>query len=558
MCVIVTNIFTAIGPWILKVAIDDLNNDISVRKITYYALLLLGVAIIAGVFLFAMRLILIGMSRWVEYDLRNDFFAHLQKLHPQFYDVTKTGDLMALATNDLNAVRMVLGPGVMYMINTCFSTIMILSYLVRLDWVLTLWALLPFPIMTVLVYYLVGLIHPRFEAIQAQFATITSRVQENLAGVRVIKAYTREESELSHFDKLNQEYIRRNLSLVLIQGLLWPLMSTLFGVGLVIVLWIGGARVIEGYTTIGTLAAFMSYLAMLFWPVISMGWILNLYQRGDASMSRINKIFRTAPAIMDTLDTLDMAEIRGTIEFKNLTFAYRPDSDPVLRQINITIRQGMTLAIVGRTGSGKSTLVNLICRLYDPPRDQIFIDGRNLQRIPIALLRKNIGYVPQETFLFSDTIAENIRFGVQDIPSEQIVQAAKMARVHEEIMDFPNKYDTLLGERGINLSGGQKQRIAIARALIREPKILILDNSLSHVDTQTEEYILHHLYEVMKERTSIIVSDRISTIKHADQIIVLDHGEIIERGSHHSLVEQGGTYAGLYQKQLLSEELEID
>ncbi len=542
-------------PWILKLTIDDLQQGVSQEKISRYVLLLLVVSALHGFFLFLMRSILIGMSRLVEFDLRNDFFRHLERLHPLFYDNHKTGDLMALATNDLNAVRMVLGPGIMYMINTSFSTIMILFYLITLDLKLTLYALLPFPLMSIIIYHLIRIVHPRFEAIQAQFAVITSRVQENLAGVRVIKAYTQEKSVIAHFAQLNKEYIRRSLSLIKIYGLMWPAMTFMFGIGIVIVLWLGGGRVITGEITLGSLAAFLSYLTMLVWPVIALGWVLNLYQRGDASMGRINKIMNQQPTIADNLDTVDVHRIEGEIEFHNLTFAYDQNSDPVLKDISLRITRGMTLAVVGRTGSGKSTLVNLIPRLYETKPGNLSIDGLDIQRIPLEVLRRQIGYVPQETFLFSATITENITTGEKNASDVMCWEAAYVAQIHEEIINFPDKYQTMLGERGINLSGGQKQRIAIARALIRQPDILILDNSLSHVDTQTEERILIELKDIMRSRTSVIVSDRISTIKHADLIIVLDDGRIVEQGQHDTLLEQNGIYAGLYQKQLLTEEL---
>ncbi|OQY29156.1 MAG: hypothetical protein B6244_04785 [Candidatus Cloacimonetes bacterium 4572_55] len=554
ICVVLNAVFLTLIPWTIKLAIDDLQREVSQEKIIRYALLLFGVAACQALFLFLMRWLMIGVSRLIEYDLRNDFFFNLERLSARFYNDRKTGDLMALATNDLNAVRMALGPGIMYMVNTSFSTIMALSYMLILNAKLTLFSMIPFPFMTFIVYRLIKKIHPRFEAIQVQFGEISSYVQESLSGMRVVKAYTQEENRITGFQEINKEYIRRSLSLVKIQGVMWPLMSFIFGIGTLIVLWIGGGMVIDNQISLGTLAAFMGYLTMLFWPVISIGWVLNLYQRGDASMGRINQIMWESPEIADAPVPLSIGDIQGEIEFRQVSFCYQ-ESAPVLDNIDLKIEKGMTLAVVGRVGCGKSSLVNLIPRLYDITEGELLIDGNPIQQIPLQTLREYIGYVPQDTFLFSDTIEANIAFGASHVDIKSCQNAARVARVHDEIIEFPNQYKTLLGERGINLSGGQKQRIAIARALSRHPKILILDNSLSHVDTRTEEEILVGLRGVMKERTAIIVSNRISTVRHADLIIVLDHGRIVERGRHTTLLEKNRIYANLYQKQLLTEEV---
>ncbi len=558
VCVILSNAFQTSLPWILKLAIDDMQQSVSQAKIVRYVLILLGLAAGDAIFLYYMRWILIVMSRLVEYDMRNDYFGHLQRLHPQFYDVTRTGDLMALATNDLNAVRMMLGPGIMYMINTIIKAVMIFFYMSTLDLRLTLVSLMPFPLMVLTVYYLMKMVHPRFEAIQEQFSAMTSAVQENVSGVRVIKAYAQETPEMERFRRLNLEYIRRSLSLVKVQGFTWPLMTFMFGISIVIVLWIGGAEVISGGISLGTLAAFVSYLTMLVFPVITLGWVLNLYERGMTSLERMNKVLNQTPEILDTLDTVDIPIIHGEIEFRNLTFTYDEKRGQALHNITLKVPQGLTLAVVGRTGSGKSTLVNLIPRMYQTEPGRLLIDGLDIRRIPLDVLRRHIAYVPQETFLFSDTIAENIIFGRRESSEAEYMAAAKIAQIHDEVLGFPQQYQTILGERGINLSGGQKQRVAIARALVRNPQILILDNSLSHVDTHTEEKILAELKKVMRDRTSIIVSDRISTVQHADMIVVLAEGRVVEEGRHETLLALGGIYAGLYQKQLLAEALETD
>jgi ATP-binding cassette subfamily B protein len=465
---------------------------------------------------------------------------------------------MAHATNDIAAVRNVLGPGIMYPSDTLMTFTMVLTMMLITDWQLTLLALLPLPLVSLAVYRLSKAVNQKFMERQEQFSQLTTRAQENLSGIRVIKAYVRERFEIERFRSLSWEYLKKNLVLARVQSVMWPLMFILVGFSILLVMYFGGLRVIDGYITIGTLTAFFGYLVMLIWPMIAFGWVANLMQQGAASMSRLAKIFDTEPEIRDT-DMTDhsITTLHGTIEFRNVSFTHKNAERPTLQNITLTIEQGTTLAIVGYTGSGKTTLVNLIPRLYDVTSGELMIDGINIKNIPLQVLRSQIGYVPQETFLFSETIAENIQYGI-DTPHDEgkLLKAAELAQLSNDVAEFPKRYETIIGERGITLSGGQKQRTSIARALIRDPKILILDDALSSVDTYTEEEILKRLRNFMKGRTSIIISHRISTVKEADLICVLDRGEIVERGTHEELVALGGIYAQLHEKQLLEAELE--
>jgi len=547
--------FQLLSPWVLKHAIDSLAKAVTTERLLYYGGLILALAVTQGVFRFLMRNTLIVVSRKMEYDLRNDYFAELQRRSPTFFQTFKTGDLMARVTNDLNAVRNILGPGIMYFFNTLILAVTAIILMALIDVRLTLYALIPFPIMSALVYKAMGHIHKHFDAVQAQFATLTAKVQENLSGIRVVKAYVQERSETRTFETLNQDYLNKNLILARIRGALWAGMSFLSGLSLVILLWLGGQEVISGRITLGDFVAFAVYLAMLIWPMIALGWVINIFQQGVASMGRINEIMDYKTAIQDD-DRTDhrIHSLQGEIEFRNVSFSY--DGRPVLRDINLKIESGMTVAIVGPTGSGKTTLLNLLPRLYEVEQGQVLIDGIDVRRIPLAVLRANIGYVPQETFLFSDTIKENIAFGIEKPSMPEIEEAAVIAQLKPDIQGFPDQYETMVGERGITLSGGQKQRTAIARAVIRKPKILILDDALSSVDTYTEEEILKRLRVVMENRTSIIVSHRISTVRDADLIVVLDDGHIVEQGTHEALLELDGVYAELYRKQLLEEALE--
>ncbi|MCH6568917.1 MAG: ABC transporter ATP-binding protein [Acidobacteria bacterium] len=553
--VLLTNIVAVVSPWILRNAIDRLYLEISRDILLYYAALLIAASVVEGLFRFLMRRILIGVSRNIEYDLRNDLFSHLQSLSPSFYQRNPTGDIMSRATNDLSAVRMVLGPGIMYSINTLFTAVLTISILVTLNLQLAILTLLPLLAVSVCVKYFGNQIHQRFERIQEQFATLTTLAQENVSGIRVVKAYNQEEAFIGRFQEANEDYVDRSLSLVRVWGVFNPLLTFLLGLSSVGLLWYGGRQVIQGSMTVGEFVAFMAYLSMLTWPTIALGWVINIFERGSASMGRMNQIFQSRPEIRDesssTLSTLE-----GHIQVNNLTFSY--NGAPVLKNVSFEIPSGQTLAIVGRTGSGKSTLVNLLCRLYQVPEAGIFIDGNDINDIPLETLRTHIGYVPQETFLFSETVQQNIAFGRPEASLQSIQESAKISNIWPDIQEFPRKFETFVGERGITLSGGQKQRIAISRALLVNPRILILDDALSSVDTDTEEKILQGLAGEFTNRTVILISHRISTVKMADQILVLEKGEIVERGTHDELLKTEGHYATLYERQLLKEELGVE
>jgi ATP-binding cassette, subfamily B, multidrug efflux pump len=571
-CIFLSNGAWILLPQVIRHAIDDLNTGVTSAKLMHFAWQMLEVAAVRGVFLFLTRWIVIGISRDIEFDLRNDLFAHLETLSYSYYQRTRTGDIMARMTNDLNAVRMLLGPAIMYSANTLVFTAGALSFMVLISPKLTFYAFLPLPLVSIVIQHFGRRIHERFERIQAMFSDISARAQENFSGARVIRAYVQEEAEIASFESANQEYVARSLKLVRLMGMLWPTLELMLGLAMVLVLWIGGREVLHGQTTVvlvsylktkttlllpgsvtvGDFAAFNIYMLQLTFPVIALGWVVNIFQRGTASLIRLNEILHEQPEIKDGPEAADRP-VEGEIEFRGLNFAY--DGKPVLHDLNLRIPAGSSMAIVGPTGSGKTTLVSLIPRIYDAAPGMVLVDGRPIREFSLESLRKSVGFVPQETFLFSDRIRENIALGVASATDQQIHEAAEAANIAQDIESFPEQYQTMVGERGITLSGGQKQRTAIARALIRNPRILILDDALSSVDTHTEDKILNHLREVMQGRTTIFISHRVSTVRNADRIAVLHDGRIVESGTHDELLALNGYYSDLYNKQLLEEEL---
>jgi ATP-binding cassette subfamily B multidrug efflux pump len=561
--VVLSNAIWIFFPQVIRIAIDDLNVGVTQKKIWLYASLLVAVAVAKGIFLFLTRWIIIGISREIEFDLRNDLFLQLEKQSAAYYQQHRTGDIMARMTNDLNAVRMLLGPAIMYSANTILFSLGALFFLLKISPFLTLVALMPLPLASILVQALGRKIHERFERIQAMFSDISAQAQENFSGARLVRAFAQEEAQIAAFEKSNREYIRRGLRLVQLMGMLWPTLEFVLGLAMAISLLVGGHEVLSHRISVGDFVAFNTYMVMLTWPIIALGWVVNLFQRGTASVARIDELLKAEPSIDDSnADTSIPADLklRGEIEFRNLSFSYDQGGGhaaEVLHHLSLKVPAGSSLALVGATGAGKSTLVNLIARVYDGAPGSILVDGRPIRQYPLAVLRANIGFVPQETFLFSETLRENIAFGVAHATADEVMRAAEAAHIRKEFEEFPRGFETLVGERGLTLSGGQKQRSALARAILRNPSILILDDSLASVDTYTEERILEELRLIMQGRTTILISHRISTVRNADQIAVLSQGRIVELGTHDELLANNGHYANLFQKQLLEEELAV-
>ena len=555
--IILSDVTAVYVPLIMKDSIDALQKDATSELLLKYGLMIIGISVISGIFRFMIRQTIIVVSREIEYDLRGDFWAHIQKLPLRYFQNNSTGNIMAHATNDINAVRTFVGPAVMYTTDTVVILILVLSLMISLNLSLTIYSLLPLPFLSYAVYKVGKKIHQKFTIIQEKFAQLTTMAQENFSGIRIVKSYAREESQINSYAVESKDYVKKNLNLVRTQALIMPILFLITGMSIIIVIWAGGTKVINQEITLGELTAFVVFLGFLIWPMIAFGWVTNIIQQGEASMKRLNKIFAEPYEIEDSPETdFSIKEIKGDVEFRNVSFRYRENLPNVLNNINLKIPRNSTLAIMGYTGSGKTTFVNLMPRLYDCTSGEILIDGIDSKKIPLSVLRTNIGLVQQESFLFSDSIMNNLTYGSRDIDEKRVLEAASIAQFDNDVQSFPQKYETIVGERGITFSGGQKQRASLARALAIDPKILILDDSFSAVDTHTEEEILKRIKEFMKSRTTIIISHRISTVKDADQIIVLSDGKIAEQGTHNQLVELGGIYADLHQKQLLEKELE--
>lgn len=556
--IVLSSVAQVYMPTFVGRAIDSLvRGTATASSLTQDALMIVVSTFLSGMLYFFVRQNIIVASRRIEYDLRNDFLAHVERLSARFYQNTPQGDIMAYATNDINAVRNFVGPAVMYSSDTLSTFIFALAFMIGISAKLSLWSVIPLPLMSIGVYIVGKRVHPLFDAVQSHYADLTARTTESMSGIRVVRAYVREQYETGVFDLLSRGYFDKNMRLVKVQGLMMPIIFAFVGLSAVTLLLVGGPMVVNGTLSLGQLTEFVLYLGMLTWPFIALGWVTNMVQRAAASMTRLSKIFDMQPEIRNGESTdWKITNLSGDIQFNNVTFKYRPELEPALKNITLTIPAGKTLAVIGRTGSGKSSLVGLIARLYDTTEGSVTVDNHDVRTIPIEVLRQSIGLVTQEAFLFSDTIANNIGFGATVATDAEVFEAAKIADIYDNIMDFPEKFETIVGERGITLSGGQKQRTSMARAIARNPHILILDDAMSAVDTATEERILSNLRRVMAQRTSILISHRVSTVKDADMIIVMDHGEIRERGTHEELLAQRGIYHDLYRRQLLEEALQ--
>jgi ATP-binding cassette subfamily B protein len=555
--IVLSNAGSLYIPLLIKNAINDLQKSATSGVLFRYGLLIVLTSLFAGFFRYMIRQKIIVVSREIEYDLRHDFWQHIQLLPLRYFQNNSTGNVMAHATNDINAVRMFIGPAVMYSIDTAIALLIIIPILISLNLSLTIYALLPLPFLSYAVYRVGKLIHKKFTLIQEKFSDLTTMAQENYAGIRVVKSYVREESEIKLFKILSNDYVKRNMEMIKVQAFIMPILFLITGLSLIIVVWLGGIKVIRHEMNLGQIAAFIVYLGELIWPMIAFGWVTNIIQQGEASMKRLNKIFAEPYEIDDSSSTdLSIKEIKGKIEFRNVSFKYGPELPYILKNIDLEIEQGQTVALMGYTGSGKTSFVNLIPRMYDVTDGEVLIDDVNIKNIPLEILRTNIGLVQQESFLFSDTILNNISYGLREIDRNKVQEVSRIAHFDKDVESFPSEYDTIMGERGITLSGGQKQRASLARSLAIDPRIIVLDDSFSAVDTNTEEAILKNLKVFMKNRTSIIISHRISTVKDADIIIVLSEGEIAEKGTHDELIKLNGIYADLHYKQLLEKELE--
>lgn len=555
--ILISNSMTVVLPILLKDAIDELQRNTTSAILLKYAGLIVGTSIVGGIFRYSIRQTIIVVSREIEYDLRGDFWSHIQKLPLRYFQNNSTGNIMSHATNDINAIRSFIGPAVMYSIDTSIRLFIVVAIMMSMNFSLTIYALLPLPFLSYGVYRVGKLIHEKYVKIQENFSQLTTRAQENFSGIRVIKSFVREENEIKRWRELSKEFLRKNMNLIRIQAMITPILTVITGISIIVVIWIGGGKVINGEMSLGEIAAFVAYLSILIWPVIAFGWVMNIIQQAEASMKRLNKIF-SEPYEIDDYEKTDhsIKELKGEIEFNNVSFRYSDNLPKVLNNINLKIPIGSTLAVIGHTGSGKTSLINLIPRLYDVTDGEVKIDGKNVKEIPLDILRTNIAVVQQESFLFSDTVNGNLSYGLRTIDIDKVKEVSRIANFDKDVETFTKGYETMVGERGITFSGGQKQRASLARALAADPKILILDDSFSAVDTQTEERILKNLKEFMKNRTSIIISHRISTVKDADNIIVIHNETIAEQGTHNELVALNGIYADLHYKQLLEKELE--